>query len=328
MKQFIYILFLSISVGSVYAQQKPQYTQYLFNNYLLNPAFAGIDNYTDIKVGHRSQWTGLQGAPTTNYVSINTPIGKTILQQADTSKLRGSLFGHNTVLGKPHHGVGLLFLNDKAGLINQNNLYASYAYHLKLSNQLNLSTGITAGLDFTSLNTSLVTLENPNDVAVQNGYNGIWRPDVTAGILLYNSHFYAGVSVQQLLNQTFFDTNDLSVKSKTIPHLLLNFGYTLAWGDDFIFVPSLLFKIVKPVPTSFDVNMKLLFKNKLWLGTSYRRNDSFGILAGLSIHQRFNIGYAYDISTSPLNVVTNGSHEVVLGIMLNRFFNANSSISP
>jgi type IX secretion system PorP/SprF family membrane protein len=326
MKNIISLLILLLSTHYIFAQQKPQYTQYVFNNYLLNPAFAGIDNYTDVKIGHRSQWKGLTGAPTTNYITVNTPVGKTILQQTDTCNLIGNLFSPNAMLLKPHHGIGFLFLNDEQGIISQNSVQISYAYHLKLNNDFNLATGVTFGLNHTSLNTGLITIENPSDLAIQNTNNEIWKPDFTLGILLYSNNFYAGASVQQLLSQTYFNSNQQANNSKTVNHFLLNLGYKLAFADDFIFSPSILLKIVNPVPVSYDVNMKLAFKNKVWLGTSYRRNDSFGILAGLAINHRFNLGYAYDITTSGLSAVNNGSHEVVMGIMLNRFFKNKSSM--
>lgn len=321
MKKTICFFILVICCCYVSAQQKSQYTQYVFNNYLLNPAFAGIDNYTDIKIGHRSQWTGLQGAPKTNYITINTPIGKTNLIQGDTSKVLSNLFSPNSLLLKPHHGVGFLFMNDKVGLINQTNLHLSYSYHLKLNNEYNLATGLTFGLNHTSLNTALIIIENPSDIAIQNSNNKIWKPDFTLGVLLYKNNFYAGISAQQLITQTYFNSNSLANKSKTVPHFFFNLGYKLSFAQDFIFSPSLLLKVIKPVPISYDVNLKLAFKNKLWLGASYRRDDSFGILTGLAISRRFNFGYAYDFTTSGLNRVSGGSHEIVFGMILNKFEN-------
>lgn len=307
----------------LFAQQKPQYTQYLFNSYLLNPALTGIEDFTDIKIGNRTQWTGLEGAPTTNYFTINTPLGKFDTQESDTTQIAGNLFAPRTTTSKPHHGLGMLLMSDKAGLIGTINLQLSYAYHLKLTYNLNLATGLYLGLNHTSFNGGLATLENTEDMAIQNT-SGNYKPDIGVGVLLYNNSFHIGLSIQQIVPQLYLETKEFNLNSKTVPHLLLNACYKIHFGENFVFSPSLLLKIVSPVPISYDANMKVMFKNKVWLGASYRRNDSYGILMGTSINHRFHIGYAYDITSSPLKAVNSGSHEVVVGLMLNKCFRKNS----
>ena len=79
MKKFL-LFILIIGARAVSAQQLPQFTQYIFNNYLLNPAVTGIENYVDVKMGHRNQWTGLEGAPVTSYLSVNAPLGRNFIQ--------------------------------------------------------------------------------------------------------------------------------------------------------------------------------------------------------------------------------------------------------
>ncbi len=300
----------------VFGQQRPQYTQYPFNNYLINPAFTGIENYTDLKLGYRNQWTGLEGAPQTTYVTVNTPLGENFLNggagsgnPAERSYLR------TYMASEPHHGIGAQFISDKAGLISQTTIAGSYAYHLGLSYNTNLAVGMTAGASQYSINTSLITVENPIDPTINNGNDSKWNPDISAGAVLYGANYYAGASIQQLLSQTIFDSN--TNQSKTVPHFLLTGGLRLYMTDDLSLLPSVLFKFIKPAPTTFDANLKLAFRDVLWVGASYRRNDSFGTLVGFNVNSLINIGYSYDITTSNLNTVSGGTHEIVIGILLN-----------
>ncbi|MBE9584582.1 type IX secretion system membrane protein PorP/SprF [Mucilaginibacter sp. JRF] len=310
---------LLITAGAQ-AQQKPQYTQYPFNNYLINPAFAGIENYIDLKLGHRSQWTGLEGAPKTTYLTINAPIGEGFLNGgAGSGNPNERSYLRNYMAAEPHHGVGLQLITDKAGLISQNTLAGSYAYHLGLSSTSNLAVGVTAGVSQYSINSSEITIENPIDPAINNGNNSKWSPDVSVGALLYGPNYYAGASVQQVLSQSIFSSN--SGQSKTVPHFLFTGGLRLYMTDDLTLMPSVLVKFINPAPTTYDVNMKVAFRNDFWVGGSYRKDDSFGALVGLNLSSLINIGYSYDLTTSSLNTVSRGSHEIVIGIMLNNTYN-------
>src|ERR1700760_4541873 len=160
MKRILYLLItISACIQFAGAQQKPQYTQYVFNNYLLNPAVGGIENYTDVKAGYRSQWTGLQGAPVTSYLTINAPLGKDFLEgDAPASAANGGdnpssrLFTQNYMAAEPHHGIGFMLVSDQAGPITQTNIDATYAYHLGLAPRLNLAVGVSAGVSHVSLN--------------------------------------------------------------------------------------------------------------------------------------------------------------------------------
>lgn len=316
----------AVMIKMASAQQLPQYTQYVFNNFLLNPAVAGIENYTDAKLGYRSQWTGLNGAPVTSFLSVNAPIG-TDFTQGDATAFPGGgdvnpssrLYTQNYQASAPHHGIGFTLVNDKAGPITQTNFAASYAYHLGLAPRLNMSVGVSAGINHISLNTSEITLATPLDPAIANGNNSQWKPDLGVGAWLYSADFYAGISVQQLLKQNlYFSTSTTAIDvSKTVPHVFLTAGTKLYVSDDITLLPSVLVKEIKPVPLTYDLNLKASFQDKFWLGGSYRHNDSFGVLAGFNLSSFINVGYSYDITTSSLNTVSNGTHEIVIGLLLN-----------
>ncbi|MDB5007179.1 MAG: hypothetical protein JWP45_1572 [Mucilaginibacter sp.] len=326
MKRGSYLLIaFALSIQWVSAQQKPQYTQYVFNNLLLNPAVTGIENYTDVKAGYRSQWTGLQGAPVTSYLTLSAPLGDNFLNgDATAFPAQGGenpssrLYTQNYMAAEPHHGIGFMVVSDQAGPITQTNIDVTYAYHLGLTDRLNLAVGVAAGVNHINLNTSQITLENPLDPAITNGNNSQWKPDLSTGIWLYSSNYYFGASVQQLLPQNlYFSTNTAYNQSKTVPQFFLTAGVKLFLTEDITLLPSFLIKDINPTPFTYDINAKLSFQDKFWFGGSYRKNDSFGVLAGVNISSFINIGYSYDITTSALNTVSNGTHEIVIGILLN-----------
>jgi type IX secretion system PorP/SprF family membrane protein len=332
LKKALLIVIIFFCLTGAYAQQKPQYTQYIFNNYLLNPAVAGIENYTDVKLGYRSQWTGLEGAPVTAYFSINAPLGSDFTE-GDATAFPSSggenpysrMYTRDYQAAEPHHGIGFMLVTDKAGPIDQTNMAATYAYHLGLAPRLNLAVGVSAGFNHLHLNTSLITLENQNDPVLQNINNNQWKPDASVGVWLYSADYYVGISTQQIIPQNqYITTGNNSNLSKTVPHYFATVGYKLYLNDDVSLLPSALIKFIQPAPTTFDINMKLSFRDRFWFGGSYRKDDSFGILAGFNLSSFINVSYSYDATTSALRTVSNGSHEIVLGIMLNNRYKLTS----
>src|SRR5687768_14820709 len=183
------VTFLLLALGSVVAQQRPQYSQYMLNNYLLNPALTGIEDYADVRFGHRQQWVGLEGAPVTYYVSAHMPVGK----EASRVRNRGRGIGSTRAVKLnrfsapyPHHGFGIIALTDKTGPLRQSNLTGSYAYHLPLSNKVSISTGITAGLMSRSFNPQEATFSNPSDPSITSDYVNHSYFDLGLGTWLYS----------------------------------------------------------------------------------------------------------------------------------------------
>ncbi|MGV8878530.1 MAG: type IX secretion system membrane protein PorP/SprF [Sphingobacteriaceae bacterium] len=324
MKRCLFFLLIFSGIFPVNAQQKPQYTQYIFNNFLINPAIAGIENYTDIKAGYRTQWTGLEGAPVTTYLSIQAPLGKNFLRGDATGFPQqgenplGRSYTLNYRAAEPHHGVGLTLVSDKAGPITNTNLNANYAYHIGITESLNLAVGVSAGVARINLNTNELILENPLDPAITNGNNSQLKPDIGAGIWAYSSRFFVGVSAQQLFPQKLnFSDNSAYNQGRTVPHFFFTAGYKFFASDDVTLVPSVMIKQIKPVPLTFDANFKVAFRDQFWVGGSFRKDDAFAGMLGFNVGHFLNIGYSYDFTTSNLRTVSNGTHEIVLGIMLN-----------
>ncbi len=333
MRRYLFVLFSVFTFHICIAQQKPQYTQYVFNNLLINPAVTGIENYVDVKTGYRSQWTGLEGAPVTSYLTASVPFGSDFVG-GDAAALSGGndanpysrLFSQTYEASTPHHGLGFMVISDQAGPISTTNVDLTYAYHLGISSDFNLSLGVEAGANHISLNTSMLTLENPLDPAIANGNNSQWKPDLGIGIWGYSGNYYFGVSALQLLTQNqYFSTNNSTTQAKTVPQLFITGGVKIFLNDDVTLLPSALVKFISPLPVTYDINAKIAFKDRFWVGAAYRNGDAIAGMVGLNISSLINIGYSYDYTTSALRTVSNGTHEIVINLMLN---NRDHQVAP
>lgn len=326
-KRFLFPVLLGLGLAG-HAQQRPHYTQYILNNYILNPALTGIENYTDLKMSGRDQWVGLNGAPRTAYLSVHMPLGKKDLKTTATSfalpgeNPRGSAYWENYTSSEPHHGIGLFVVNDKTGLYNHLSASVSYAYHLGLSPRLNLSMGFAGGMSKISYDRSKATPANPADPALGNGGELFkWRPDLSAGLWLYSADYFVGLSAQQIIPQKVSFTVD-SLGLDLVPHFFATAGYRFLLSEDVNALPSVMVKYVSGSPTTpqFDVNLKLQYRDLVWLGGSYRLEDGYAAMLGLNVGNTFNVGYAYDFTQTPLNTTSKGTHEIIIGFLIgNRY---------
>lgn len=326
---FVFIICLC-AMSNLRAQQLPHYTQYILNNYILNPAVAGIENYTDVKVSHRHQWVGIDGAPVTTYLTIHAPLKKNDYERETATGFhaagenpRGRAYWQEYTKAEPHAGVGLTILNDRTGPLNRFAAYGTYAYHLGISAKTSISAGVSVGIKNTTLNATKLSFDVPVDPAVAgSSYLNKLTPDINAGIWLYSADYFAGVAAQNIIagKLKFAEDTVKLVGGRLVPHLFFTAGYKFLLTDDITFLPSGLVKYISSTPVSFDLNAKFQYRDFLWIGGSYRYQDSFAAMVGLNISNAINVGYAYDITTSRLNTVTNGSHEIVIGFLLgNRY---------
>jgi len=319
---------------NAFSQQKPQYTQYIFNQYLLNPALSGIENYIDFKGGYRKQWSGITDAPQTSFISAHWALGDNQLWSnaltafpEQTGNPMDRNYMQNYMSSPSHHGMGVTAVLDKTGPVKRLDANVTYAYHLQLSNNFNLSAGVAAGISSISLDVNALTFDTPYDPALNRALINQVKPDLSIGLWLYGARMFAGVSVQQILPQKLSFTGENSYNlGKEVPHYFATAGYKFFVDDEISAIPSVMVKYVSPAPVSVDLNMKLAFKDKVWLGGSYRKDDSFSAMAGFNIGKMVNLTYSYDFSTSALNQVSNGSHEIVLGLMLNNIYKVPSYI--
>lgn len=328
----IILLFFSCS-GCLYAQQRPYYTQYVINNYIINPAIAGIENYWDVKASHRHQWVGVDGAPVTTYFTMQGPVRKSDFTRETATSFhapgenpRGKIFEEEYHSTDPHAGLGFTILNDKTGPLNRFAASATYAYHLPLNDRVSLSAGVSAGIQNMRLNADKLDFgeQYPVDPAVSAGnYLNTIKPDISLGIWLYSSKYFAGLAAQQIVPQKIGFNNEKNgndsitvTNGKLIPHLFLQAGYKFLLNEDVSFLPSLTVKYINPMPLSFDINAKLQYRDLIWAGASIRPGEGYAAMAGVNLNSSFNIGYSYDFTTSRLNTVSKGTHEILIGFLL------------
>lgn len=325
-KKLVVVVLIVAAALPVLAQQKPHYTQYILNQYILNPALSGIENYTDLKISHRHQWVGIQDAPVTSYFSIHGPLGKSDFRTTATSfempgeNPRGKRYWEEYTAPAPHHGIGLQVINDVTGPLSNFSAYGTYAYHIGLSPRTSLSGGFGVGFNRVSLDANKLDF---GDVTVDptvssSGILNKTRLDLMAGLYLYSADYFIGISAQQVVPQRIDFSNGYirPKEGRTVPHLFATAGYRFLLGEDFNLIPSVMIKYVDPLPTQIEANLKLQFRSMAWIGTSYRHKDGFAGMLGINVSNTFNVGYAYDYTTSRLNNFTKGTHEFLLGFLL------------
>ena len=320
---FLLTLFLQAALG----QQRPHYTQYIMNNYVVNPALSGIENYVDLKMSMRNQWVGIDGAPQTFYLTAHGPIGKTDQKTNATSfsmkgeDPRGKRYWEEYTASEPHHGIGMSVVNYRTGYISRYFATATYAYHLALNAKTNLSAGFGLGISGTTMDRSRIELANAFDPVIMNGsdrYNKV-SPDLSAGLWLYHADYFVGFSAQQILPTKFYLHDSTLNKSVDVPHLFVTAGYRFFLTDDITALPSVMVRYISSMPLYTAFNLKLQYQERLWLGGSYRVQEGYAAMAGVNISQTFNISYSYDINNSRylLGSMQRGTHEIVLGFLLN-----------
>ncbi len=326
----VFCIFLLISSVTVVAQQKPQHTQYIMNNFILNPAIAGIENYTDIKLSYRNQWTGLDGAPTTMYGSFHSPINKKDDRQTATSfnmngvNPRGKQYWMDDEVSPSHSGIGVIAMNDKAGYLSRSSVLAAYAYHKPLNVKTALSLGFQAGISSVSLDRTKIVWGSldPTDPAIgyANGDLKKVQPELGAGVWLYSANYFIGASVINIIPGKNRYAAGNKYGSNFAPHFTGSAGYRFQLNDEVSVLPSTTAIWLNPDPIQIHGNVKMMYQDLMWLGASYRYSDvlgGFSAMAGINVGNTMNISYAYDLSTnSRLRTYSKNTHEILIGFLL------------
>lgn len=316
------LIIISFIPGSL-AQQLPQYTQYTFNELLINPAVTGIESYWDVKAGHRSQWSGLQGAPTTSYLTLSIPLGRNFTMDDYAQMIRnsenpiGKLNVDSYRASASHSGISLSLISDKAGAFSQTHINMGYAYHIQVSGRFNLATGATFGFNRATLNTGGLTFGDQTDPLTGQNTQSLLKPDAALGLWAYGASYFFGVSAQQLLPQALTYSTD----SKANTQYFFTAGIKLYPSNDVTLLPSVVFNPSNLGPANLDLNLKAAFRDVFWIGGAYRKDDAVSGSFGFNIGALFTLGYSYDHSLSGFN---NGTHEIMLGMFLNNNYNTTS----
>lgn len=278
------LLFL-FSINAI-AQQQVQFTQYMYNTMMVNPAYAGTGSVLEALFIHRSQWVGLDGAPRTQNVAVNGAAGKIV-------------------------GVGLNFVNDRIGPANQTFVTASVAARIPLSEKIKLSVGLNGGMDIVNVDWSKGQWQTDNDAAIMNNIRNRVRPVLGAGVYLYADNWYFGFSSPTFIQRDRYnDWDEASINNAV--HWYAIAGYVFNIGESVKLKPAVLAKVVKGAPFTMDVSLNTLIKEQFTVGAAYRYNDAVSLLLGYTFKRSFFIGYSYDINLSRLRNYNSGSHDIIL----------------
>lgn len=288
LKKNILILFVLLFVGwKASAQQDPMFTQYMHNPVSINPAYAGSRGTLNFVAMHRQQWVGIDGAPKTLTLSVNSPF-----------------LGYNV-------GIGLSLIHDEIGPIKQTGIYADYSYHLKVTTKTKLAFGLKGGMNMYDVNLlNLIGAQNDDHLSLY-GARKLFLPNFGVGSYLYSNRFYVGFSIPKMLqNSLSDDENTLNYANKEERHLFLTGGVVLDIAENIKFKPSTTIRIVSGSPVSAEVSAAILLHDRLWVGGMFRLGDSIGALAKFDLTDQLSLGYSYDLTQSGLKPFNQGTHEV------------------
>lgn len=279
------IISILFAGNSYFAQQTTFNSQYMLNQYMINPAAAGQHLEAPIALSVRQQWAGLQGAPVTQLLSFNGKTGK-----------------------KRNMAVGTQLYNDKNGAFQNMGWQGSYAYHIKTSVSTKLSIGVSAILSQTTVDGTNFIMNDYSDETLLGTKQSSFNPDVSAGILYFSHNFFIGVSAIQLLESKYSFGENL-IQNQQVNHIYGSGGVTIRLGPGYKLEPSFLVKTVGNAPLQYDLNARLFYRENVWIGFSYRNIDATVLMIGLE-RDRFMIGYAHDFTMSNLSNHSVGSNEI------------------
>ncbi len=289
MKKLILTLFAGIAALVSNAQQLPQFSSYMINNYVLNPAVTGSNDYYEAKALNRYQWKGVTDAPRTYVVSVHGPFKKLNM------------------------GLGGFVFSDVTGPTSRTGGYITYAYHLKLKEGLKLNLGLAAGFLQFKIDGSKISTKTSGDPVLNGGVLSSSQPDFNFGVYLNHEKFFVGIACNQIIgNKLKFSQAQQDIRSNLDRHYLLNGGYNFFLGK-FTVQPSAQLKYVAPVPMQIEGGVQVKYNDLIWLGATYRHKDAVSCLVGFNIKDLIIVGYSYDFATSRLKSYSSGTHEIMIG---------------
>ena len=312
---FTLVLFTT-AVG--FAQQDPMFTKYMFNALIFNPGYAGSNDHMTINLLHRTQWWGIDGAPTTQTLTIHSP------------------------MKSERVGLGFSLVNDKIGPTSSLNANIAYSYRIPIGRG-KLCIGIQGGASNWRADWSQLSLQNTGDNAFTDTKPNLIKPNFGAGIYYYSKYFYTGLGVPRIIEYDLSKSaSSTSVQTELYAKQYRHFFYSIGGaiplrGNALIFKPSLLIKASAPdsrlkqdlafqtvgSPTEFNVDLSLFFQETLWIGGSFRSSieafnntssyDSADLWAAYYLSSGLRLGVAYDYTLTKLQTKAGGSFEIMVG---------------
>ncbi|PKH52921.1 hypothetical protein CXF68_20425 [Tenacibaculum sp. Bg11-29] len=285
--RYTIVLILCI-ISGINAQQDPQYTQYMFNTMSVNPAYAGSNGHSIINLLGRTQWVGVDGAPNTQTLSYDTPLGYSGV------------------------GLGVNLTNDRIGPASEIFLDINGSYTIRTSDEGNLAFGLKLGGRHLNVDWSKGRVRNREDKKLEGNINK-FLPTIGAGMYYYTNKWYLGAAIPNLISTDHYeDSNNGGDVAQERLHLFLIGGYVFDLNESIKFKPAVLVKVVNGAPLSIDVSANFLFNEKFTAGLAWRWDDSISALLGFQATKNLNIGFAYDLTTSNYSNYNSGTYELML----------------
>ena len=282
-----------------HAQQDPQYTQYMYNMSVINPAYVQDDpDVVNLGTFFRSQWVGSVGGPTT-----------------------GTFFAH-TPLARNMEG-GLTIVHDQIGdVVKETNAFADYAYILRLNDDSRLSFGIKAGATFFSTDFNGFVYSDPlPDPAFAENISRTF-PNIGTGVFYFTDTYYLGLSAPNLLKTRHLEEDSgIIARGAEELHFFFTGGYVFNVNEKLKIKPAFMARAVSGAPVAVDLTANALFNEKFEVGIAYRFGDAFSGLANFAITPGIRVGYAYDYTVSNLGRFNSGTHEIMLLFDISRLRN-------
>lgn len=277
---------LLLNIIVVFGQQNSQYTQYMYNTAVLNPAYVGSREALSITALNRTQWVGLEGAPKTMTFTVGSPISEKV-------------------------GVGVSVIHNQIGPSNETLVAADMSYNIRLNYDYWLFFGIKANAAFLNVDYMKLQQYNVNDPVFENNIVNDFSPNIGLGIYLMSKDSYVGISAPMVLDTKDFTSHkEILVQRRT--HYYLMAGHIFSPFENVKFKPALLTDFVSGNPLNVNASANFLFFDKLTLGVSYRFSAAMSALAGFQISKNLFTGYTYDMDTTNLGNYNSGSHELFL----------------
>ena len=312
-KPHIYLVFsvlLIISGFNLQAQQKPVFSQYMVEKFLVNPAFAGSNGYTTVNLTARQQYSAFSNPPRTVMVSGQTRL----LDDSWIMRTRPVRKKTTRASRIQNIGLGAYIFNDRNGIINRTGFQLTYAYHVKINDSYQISFGLSGqGYQF-KLDDSDANLLHSDDPLLLSNKKSFFVPDFNVGTYFSGKGFYAGLSATELLGSWIKLGKNKFQQFKTLRHFYFVSGYKIGVTNSFIIEPSLL---AQSTVESFqmDIGMRFFYTRNYWIGFAYRTNNTIVSMLGIRM-DGFFLGYAYDSNIGAIKNYSGGSHELIFGMQL------------
>jgi len=310
-KLYLLLIILSGIHLASFAQQSPVFSQYMVNKFLVNPAIAGANGYTDINMVAREQYVGFENAPRTFALTVQS-------RMLDESYIMRKLKLRKDASQKSiftNIGIGGNVYSDRNGIVSKTGLQAAYAYHINFNNHYKLSMGLSLAAYQYKLDDENAMIIDPDDPVLMGNKKQFWVPDATFGVYFTDNRSYLGFAMTDLLGSGIKLGNDpIKENFSSLRNFNLMAGTVFNLSEDLNIKPSALARI-NSIESNVDINTRFFYQDAYWLGVSYRTDKTLITMVGIYVDM-FRLAYAYDASFGTIKNYSSGSHEIILGVRL------------